>query len=166
MKKKERALVVVGKVLAPSSQKKLYKVRSYCNDPLALSLYNPIILEGCDWPVKIVIERAARDSILLAKITTKKNQDSKIDFSGKYLFADRQSFCSFDKNEYYISDLYGCKMYDLEHRLYGTVKAVHNFGAGDILEIYRQDGSYEMKLFSEENFPEVGISLKKIVSQL
>lgn len=54
-----------------------------------------------------------------------------------------------DDDAFYINDLVGLKAQLENGELYGTVDAVVNYGAGDILEIIRTDGNSEMIPFTE-----------------
>jgi len=40
---------------------------------------------------------------------------------------------------------------------------VYNFGAGDIIEIKKQDNELKMVPFTQENFPEVSLNEKKVI---
>ena len=70
-------------------------------------------------------------------------------------------------NEYYYSDLIGLKVY-LENRgRFGEVLGIHNFGAGDILEIQSLKGKKILIPFTEEVVPEINLRLEAItISQL
>jgi 16S rRNA processing protein RimM len=67
-----------------------------------------------------------------------------------------------DEGEYYISDLVGMRVCDAGATLLGSVKAVHNFGAGDIIEIKYIDGREEMILFTHQNFPDINVQCRLI----
>ncbi len=57
---------------------------------------------------------------------------------------------------HYIEDLIGLKVHLEDGAEYGTVKAFHNYGAGDILEITPiGGGETELVLFTKENFPAI-----------
>jgi ribosomal 30S subunit maturation factor RimM len=43
---------------------------------------------------------------------------------------------------------------------------VHNFGAGDIVEIATNDGKNMMIIFSNENFPQINLKEKQIICNL
>jgi 16S rRNA processing protein RimM len=68
-----------------------------------------------------------------------------------------------EDGEYYISDLIGMQVCDPHGAVIGQVKAVHNFGAGDIIEILFTDGKEDMLLFTEHNFPHIDMDRHQIV---
>lgn len=58
--------------------------------------------------------------------------------------------------EYYHADLIGLPAVTPDGAAVGTIAAVENFGAGDILEIERPDGRRFMVPFRPEAVPQVG----------
>ena len=59
---------------------------------------------------------------------------------GSLVEIDRADLPPLEEGEYYHADLIGTPCVDAEGRPLGTVAAVENFGAGDLLEIERGDG--------------------------
>ncbi len=64
-----------------------------------------------------------------------------------------------NKNEFFHRDLIGCKVINFNSEDIGNVKAVHNFGAGDLLEL---DGKYPYMIRFEQVKKE-NINLKKSI---
>ncbi len=60
---------------------------------------------------------------------------------GTLLGVSRESLPPLEEGEYYHADLLGLPCVTAAGRLLGTVFAVENFGAGDIIEIERANGS-------------------------
>ena len=75
---------------------------------------------------------------------------------GTLLSVDRADLPALDEGEYYHSDLIGLPAVTPDGEAVGTVVAVENFGAGDILEIEKPDGKRFMLPFRPEAVPEVG----------
>jgi 16S rRNA processing protein RimM len=59
---------------------------------------------------------------------------------GTLLGVPRSALPPLGEGEYYHADLIGLPCQDAEGALLGTIVAVENFGAGDLLEIERPDG--------------------------
>lgn len=57
-----------------------------------------------------------------------------------------------DDGEFYIEDLIGLRVLLEDGSDYGRVKAVYNFGAGDIIEVSGKRGD-ELFSFDERTFP-------------
>ncbi len=65
-------------------------------------------------------------------------------------------------NNYYTDDLIGMQVVDEAAAPFGTVRTVANYGAGDILDITRTDGSHEMYAFTHRTFPTVDLAARRI----
>lgn len=78
---------------------------------------------------------------------------------GTLLSVDRADLPTLDEGEFYHSDLIGLPAVTPDGEAVGTVVAVENFGAGDILEIEKPDGKRFMLPFRPEAVPEVGTSV-------
>ena len=65
--------------------------------------------------------------------------------------------------EFYHADLIGLLAEDASGHILGRVGAVHNFGAGDVLEIETSGGETEFIAFTDANVPVVDVALGRIV---
>jgi 16S rRNA processing protein RimM len=68
---------------------------------------------------------------------------------GALIEIDRSALPPLDEGEYYHADLIGLPAEDRECRAVGTVVAVENFGAGDLLEIEREGGQKSLIPFKD-----------------
>ena len=68
-----------------------------------------------------------------------------------------------DPNRYYTDDLIGMQVLDAAGTPFGVVRTVANYGAGDILDITRTDGSHDMYAFTHRTFPEVDVAARRIL---
>lgn len=68
---------------------------------------------------------------------------------GSLVEIDRSALPPLQEGEYYHADLIGLLCEDREGRAVGTVVAVENFGAGDLLEIEREDGRKSLIPFKD-----------------
>ena len=59
---------------------------------------------------------------------------------GSLVEVDRASLPPLEEGEYYHADLIGLSAVDAQRSAVGTVVAVENYGAGDLLEIELEDG--------------------------
>ena len=59
---------------------------------------------------------------------------------GQLVEVDRGALPPLEEGEYYHADLVGLQCFDREGQEIGTVVAVENFGAGDLLEVELPDG--------------------------
>ena len=82
---------------------------------------------------------------------------------GVELFVDREALPAPDENEYYHADLIGLVAMDEADREIGTVKAIHNYGAGDVIEIARGSDDTVMLPFARDFVPVVDIAAGRVV---
>lgn len=82
---------------------------------------------------------------------------------GKQLGMARSELPQLKKeNQFYTADLIGLCVETVDGRAFGTVHAIQNFGAGDILELKRANGETEMFAFTKANFPTVDVKARKL----
>jgi 16S rRNA processing protein RimM len=79
------------------------------------------------------------------------------------LFIPRDRLPPPGADEYYHSDLIGLAAHDPDGKPLGTVIAVHNFGAGDLLEIAPARGENLLLPFTATVAPEIDIAGGRIV---
>jgi len=78
---------------------------------------------------------------------------------GTALFIARDKLPSLDEeDDFYHADLIGLSVYDGADENIGTVSAVHNFGAGDVLEIAAPDGKSAFYRFTKAVVPEIDLA--------
>ena len=82
---------------------------------------------------------------------------------GTELFIARAALPPAKEDEFYHADLIGMEAQDSEGRVLGTVAAIHNYGAGDVIEIARTDGDSLLLSFTRETVPTIEIALGRIV---
>lgn len=68
---------------------------------------------------------------------------------GTELAVPRSALPPLEPGEYYHADVIGLPCVDLAGIAIGTVVAIENFGAGDVIEIERPDGKRAMAPFSD-----------------
>ena len=69
-----------------------------------------------------------------------------------------------DDDEFYHADLIGLAVVDADGNGLGSVAAIHNFGAGDLVEVKPAQGNTTVLLpFTEATVPVVDIAGRRIV---
>ncbi len=69
-----------------------------------------------------------------------------------------------DEDEFYVTDLVGLDVVSVEGEPLGRVKSVHDFGAGDLLEVEPAQGPSWWLPFTREAVPEVSIADRRVVA--
>ena len=72
---------------------------------------------------------------LIAMLEDCQDRDAALALKGKKIYSPRKSFPKTNNNEYYVIDLIGCEVKDINNKNIGFVVNIQNFGAGDLMEI-------------------------------
>ena len=156
-------LVLVGRVAGAFGVKGEVRVTAYTADPKALLGYRDLVRPDGSPGVTLLSGRPQKgDLIARAKeISTKEEADA---LRGLLLNVPREALPKPEEDEYYLTDLIGMTAVTPEGETIGKVKAVQDFGAGDILEIDPGRGATWYLPFTRECVPEVDIGGGRIVA--
>ena len=110
------------------------RLKSFCADPTAIADYGPLYTEDGSRSFVVKLTRPVAGG-LGARVTGIKTKEEADALRGTELFVDRTRLPSLPDDEFYHSDLIGLQAVDTGGVMLGSVVAVHNHGAGDILEI-------------------------------
>ena len=146
--------IVVGKFVSPHGLKGYIKLLSFLEQPESIFSYEKLSNKEGSATYSIKLKTVLKKQFLVSvKGIYTKEAASKLTNQHLYLTADMLP--ELTEDTFYISDLQGMQVIDHHtHVTLGTIKAMHNFGAGDIVEISPEDGktSY-MIMFNKEHFP-------------
>ena len=139
------------------------RLKSFCSEPSDISVYNPLISEDGSKSFQLEITGQLKIG-LSAKIDGIVNKEQAEQLKGTRLYAERHRFPTLNSGEYYHADLIGLKTKDMKSNEIGRVEALHDYGAGPILEIYiDQIGSTVLIPFTEKSVPNIDLKEKCII---
>lgn len=127
--------ICVGAIAGSFGVQGEVRLKSFCADPEAVASYGPLWTEDGSRSFAVKLTRANVSGglgVRLSGVTTKEQADA---LKGTQLFADRDRLPALPDDEFYHADLIGLTAQDTGGVVLGTVRAVHNHGAGDMLEI-------------------------------
>ena len=157
-------LVLVGKITGAFGVKGELRIAAYTESPLALINFRSLLKENGELALTLLSGRSFKGGV----IARAKDVESKTDadrLRGIKLFAPRSALPPVEEDEFYLTDLIGLKAETADGAALGKVKAVQNFGAGDILEVEPGGGRKSFYLpFTREVVPEVDIPGGRIVA--
>ena len=155
--------ICLGQIGAPHGVRGEVRLRSFTAEPAAIAAYGP--LESEDGRVfTIETLRPAKD-FFVVRLSGVTNRDAAERLTNTKLYVPRELLPQPKApDEYYHADLIGLRVVDCSGRRCGTVVAVHNFGAGDVIEVRPETGDKtEMLPFNAATVPEVNIASGKLV---
>jgi len=157
------ARVCLGQIGAAHGVRGEVRLRSFTSDPAAITDYGP--LETEDGRVfEIETLRPAKDHFVV-RLSGIRDRDAASALANTKLYVPRERLPETDEpDEFYHADLIGLAVIDLAGNKLGTVVAVHNFGAGDLIEVRTDAGNNtELVPFDTTHVPAVDIASGKIV---
>ena len=158
------ARVCVGAIAGSFGVRGEVRLKSFCADPAAIADYAPLWSEegARRFDVRITGNTANGLVARLSGIGTKEQADA---LRGLRLFADRTRLPPTDDDEFYHADLIGLTVLDTGGTVLGRVKAVHNHGASDILEVMGPGMKAPLLLpFTRQVVPTVDIAGGRIIA--
>ena len=127
-------LILVGRVAGAFGVRGELRISAYTEAPLALLGYRELKREDGSPALTLTTARAVKGGVIAraAEVATKEQADA---LRGLRLHVPRDALPAPDEDEFYLADLIGLGAETPEGEPLGRVKAVHDFGAGDVLEI-------------------------------
>ncbi|MFD2184793.1 ribosome maturation factor RimM [Rhodoplanes azumiensis] len=153
--------VCVARIGAPHGVRGEVRLWSFTSDPSAVAAYGP--LTAADGRVfEIAALRPAKDCFV-ARLKGVADRDAAEALRNLDLYVPRETLAPPGEDEFYHADLIGLLAVDTAGTEMGTVIAVQNFGAGDILEIAPKRGETLLVPFSKAVVPVVDIPGGRVV---
>jgi 16S rRNA processing protein RimM len=142
------------------------RLKSFCAQPEAIADYGALYTEDGrrSFTVRLTRPVAGGLGARLSGVATKEQADA---LRGTSLYADRDRLPALPDDEFYHADLIGLEVRDPGGVLLGRVAAVHNHGAGDLLEIAGPAGADPRLIpFTRAAVPTVDLAAGRIVADL
>lgn len=157
------ARICVAKFGAAHGVRGEIRLWPFTEDPFSVKDFGPLESEDGRHRFEIVSVRAQKDH-LVARIKGIDSRDEAEKLNGLELFVAREKLPATDADEFYHADLIGLSAVSADGAPLGRIVAVHNFGAGDIIEIKPENGG-ETKLlpFSNAVVPTVDLANRRAV---
>ncbi|MCK5040870.1 MAG: 16S rRNA processing protein RimM [Sphingomonadales bacterium] len=154
--------VCVGALGVPHGVRGDIKIRSFTEDKDSLANFDTLYVEPNYAPLKLKVKFPNKDGFV-ASVEGITDRDQADVVKGRKLYVKREQLPETDGDDYYITDLVGLKVIDIDDNAVGIIKAVHNFGAGDVLEVQLNEpkkpvGREVMIPFKESFVPKVDVA--------
>jgi len=147
--------VLMASIGGPSGIRGEVRVKAFTGDPLALADYGSLYSKRGD-KFTIAALRLSK-KIVIVKFKGINSRDMAEKLNGTQLFIDRTALPDdTEEDEFYITDLIGLNVLEKNGETIGTIKAVPNFGAGDMLEISGSGKTWFLE-FTATNVPDINI---------
>lgn len=132
------------------------KITSFTEDPGSIADFGPLTDKAGAQAFKIRSARVHKANVLIARLDGVTDRNGAEALKGAELFVARDLLPPPETDEFYYSDLIGLAAQTHDGAAFGRVAAVHNFGAGDLLEIALDASKKTVLLpFTKEAVPEL-----------
>jgi 16S rRNA processing protein RimM len=154
----------VAQIGAPHGVRGEVKLWSFTADPLSVQDYGPLETEDGAARFEIASLRPAKDH-LVVRLKGIDDRTAAERLTNIRLFVPRERLpTTDDEDEFYHADLIGLAVVDSNGNTLGNICAIHDFGAGDLLEIKPAQGSATVLLpFTSTAVPEIDMVGGRIV---
>ena len=141
------------------------KLWTFTEDPLAVKRYGPLSTKDGARQFEVTSAREVKDHLVatLKGITTREQAER---LNGLELYVAREKLPATDEGEFYHADLIGLAAVTAADAPLGRVVAIHNFGAGDIIEIAPSHGATMLLPFTSAVVPTVDLKNGRVVIEL
>jgi 16S rRNA processing protein RimM len=159
------ALICVARIGAAHGVRGAVRLWTFTEDPFAVERYGPLSTRDGARQFEIAQLREAKDHLVVSfrGVTTRNEAEG---LNGVELYVARDKLPATDEGEYYHADLIGLAAITAGGEAIGRVTAIHNFGAGDIIEIAPPQGATMLLPFTNAVVPTVDLSGGRVVIEL
>jgi 16S rRNA processing protein RimM len=159
---KNRDRVCLGLIVRPHGVRGLVRIKPYTADPKGVGAYGAVEDESAERQIKLSVVNVAK-GMVTAKIEGVTDRDQAEAMRGTELWVPRSVLPEPAEEEFYHHDLVGLRAEGKDGVEFATVKAVENFGAGNIVELQWEAGPTAFVPFTKEFVPVIDIPGGRIV---
>lgn len=163
MSEDPEGFVLVGSIAGAYGVRGEVRLKSFCAQPEAIAAYAPL-RDRAGRAFDVLLGRSIKGgfSARLSGVATKEEADA---LRGVDLFAPRERLPALPDDEFYHADLIGLDVVDTGGAALGRVKAVHNNGSDDLLEVHGPGLTSTVLLpFTRACVPTVDLGAGRIVA--
>src|ERR1700742_3043464 len=146
--------ICIARIGAAHGVRGAVKLWTFTEDPLAVMQYGALATKDGARSFEVAHAREAKGHLVatLKGVATREDAER---LNGLELYIAREKLPATDDDEYYHADLIGLVAVNAANEPIGRVIAVHNFGAGDIIEIAPPNAATMLLPFTNAVVPTV-----------
>lgn len=157
--------ILLGRIAAAHGVRGEVLIKTFTERQQDIAAYGPLD-DGAGRTFKLEVVRVTSKGVVAA-VAGIGDRNAAEGLKGTPLYVDRSRLPAPDDGQFYYADLIGLAAVDPEGRALGEVVAVHNHGAGHILEVrLAQSGKTELVAFTDAFVPEVDLAARRVVVRL
>ncbi len=150
------AKICLGAIVGVHGIRGEVKVKSFTEDEKNLTKYGPLSSQDGSRRFELKIVGHSKE-LLRVKVSGIDDRNAAENLIGTGLYVERKLLSELPEEEFYHSDLIGLMALTAQGEKVGTVNALYNFGAGDLIEIKTTENRLEMLPFTKAYVPTVNL---------
>ena len=154
--------VCVGIITGAHGVRGAVRVKSFTADPKDVARYGPLEDESGERRWSLGLMRSAK-GVVVCRVGGVADRAAAEALHGLRLYLPRAALPPTAAEEYYHADLIGLQAMLADGTTLGQVRSIHDFGAGDTLEIVRPAGPPAMVPFTRAIVPVVDLAAGRLV---
>ena len=154
--------VCVGAVAGAHGVRGAIKIKSFTANPKDIARYGELEDESGERRFTLRLTGAGK-GVLIGHLSGIADRNQAEAARGLLLYLTRAALPPTEEDEFYHADLIGLDAVLSDGTLLGPVRAVHDFGAGDTLEIARPEGPPAMVPFTRAVVPSIDLAAGRLV---
>ncbi len=158
----DSARICLGIITGAHGIKGWVRVKSFTADPDSIADYGPLFDESGARSFALDLV-GAQKGVLLARLKGVEDRNASERLKGLRLYVRRADLPPPEDDEFYQTDLIGLAATREDGTLFGTIRAVNDFGAGASLEIEDPSGKMVLVPFTNAAVPVVDIANKRVL---
>jgi 16S rRNA processing protein RimM len=159
------AAICVARIGAAHGVRGAVKLWTFTEDPLAVKRYGQLVTKDGARQFEVTHVREGKGHLVatLKGVATREEAER---LNGVELYVAREKLPATSEDEYYHADLIGLAAVNAAGEPLGRVIAIHNFGAGDIIEVAPPNGATMLLPFTHAMVPRVDLEGGRVVIEL
>ena len=155
--------ICVGIVTGVHGLKGLVRVKPFTKTPEAVAAYGAVETEDGSRRLQLEVANRAGKGQIAVRIAGVTDRETAAALKGQRLYVHRARLPAPASDEFYHADLIGLAVRRATGASVGSVRAVYDFGAGDVLEIVDEAGALTMIPFTRDAVPEIDLASRLVV---
>ena len=155
--------VCLAAIGAPKGVRGAVRMACFNEAPARIADFNPLHAGPGGRPLRVRVIETPGPGRVVATVEGAEDRDGAAALNGTRLYVPRGRLPETGDDEFYRHDLIGLPVEHVDGRLLGTVRALLDYGAGDVVEVLGRDrrGSFLLP-FTRENVPVVDVEAGRI----
>jgi 16S rRNA processing protein RimM len=154
--------ICLGVVTGPQGVQGAVRIKPFTEVPENVAGYGPVEDEAGGRRFELRLIGTAK-GVVIVRVSGVESRDQAETLRGLRLYLPRAALPETEPDEYYHADLIGLEAVLEDGTPVGRVRAIHDFGAGDTLELVRASAPPLMVPFTRAVVPHVELAQRRLV---